>query len=670
MWKNLRVWKKLAICIVPLVLVIIGSAVDSNQTLNSLQHTIELTEAYDDMQASFLHREIEHLQWAQQLVLYVTLQKNTALGIQTDPTQCALGTWLAGPERARTERLVPALVPVLRAVDVPHVRLHQSAVTIRELAAKGEWTAAKTTLEGETLPALKDILSRLNEGTEHIAATLVQVREKAAAESSRSFLINWAAMGVGVLVGLACIFALMRTILGPLGKLRVYAQSCETGKCQSLNIDRADEFGELANSLRSMTANLNRELAFSRSMLKGLPVPAALYNLDNRLTFANQHMLDLLELDGKPEDYYGQTSGEFLFRQPDRETASVICLRTGEPTERAVEVTTYKGNGKVALTEAAPLYNDTGAIISVLSVWMDTTDIHRRQQEVAQARDAMLRVAGKAQDVAEKLAVASQELSVQIAQVNTGSEQQHTQAQETAAAMTEMNASINAVNDNAHSADKVSREALEHAQEGQTLVVNMLDAMTGLEKQSRAIHADMGELRKHADGVGAVLDVISDIADQTNLLALNAAIEAARAGESGRGFAVVADSVRQLAEKTMQATKSVVEVIGNIQNGASNSAAGVERAVDTIKATAELAGKSGQALEEIVTLTKAVSAQVGAIAGSATEQTRTSELITRAVAETSAVAGEAAEAMGNAARATEEMARQIGVLHGLVEELQ
>ena len=72
-------------------------------------------------------------------------------------------------------------------------------------------------------------------------------------------------------------------------------------------------------------------------------------------------------------------------------------------------------------------------------------------------------------------------------------------------------------------------------------------------------------LSQAAEKIGAVIDLIDQIAGQTNLLALNATIEAARAGEAGRGFAVVASEVKTLAEQTGRATGEISLHIGEVQ---------------------------------------------------------------------------------------------------------
>lgn len=671
MWKNLKIWGKMLVCILPLALVIVCLSVISDRTQSSMDKSMAKVAECEDLQVTFLNRAIDHFKWAQTLALYVAQEKSDDLNLVTNPTQCAFGKWYASAERRHAEEMFTGLAAPLNRIGDPHVALHESALEISAAAKAGDTARARSILAEKSLPALESVLAGLNDANKFLSAEQKKVKADAAKRRSDAKLLNIAALCAGVLISLVSILALRSAIVRPLNRLMAFASDCASGNKECFTtVDRKDEFGKLTEALMDMVKHLNRQLAFSESVLNGLPVPTAIYTTENTLHFANSHMMKLLEAGGRPEDYYGKSSGEFLFRNPDRETATMRCLRSGQPEASETSFETYQGASRYALTQAAPLFDDHGRLTSVLSIWIDTTDAHMQQEKITRAHSTMLEVADSSRQVAESLASASEELSTQIVQVNNGTAHQRDQMQETASAMTQMNASITEINGNAGNAAQLSQQAMEQAKEGAAMVEKMLTAMKQIEHQSREIQTGMSELQTHANNVGQVLSVISDIADQTNLLALNAAIEAARAGESGRGFAVVADSVRQLAEKTMKATKDVVSVIEAIQQGARNSASSVGHAVESINSTAELADQSGEALQAIVAFSQSVAEQVQAIAHAATEQAKASELITQAINENSVIASETASAMDNAAQATADMAKQTSVLNGLIEELK
>jgi methyl-accepting chemotaxis protein len=300
-----------------------------------------------------------------------------------------------------------------------------------------------------------------------------------------------------------------------------------------------------------------------------------------------------------------------------------------------------------------------------------TLEAEQAKGQAEQARQqGMLHAAEQLVDVAQIISTASEELSAQVEQSSKGSEIQARRVGETATAMEQMNATVLEVAKNAAMAAQTSDEAKAKAEDGASVVGQVVQGISQVQKQTTELKDDMSKLGAQAEAIGRIMNVISDIADQTNLLALNAAIEAARAGEAGRGFAVVADEVRKLAEKTMAATKEVGEAISGIQDGTRRNIGNVDRAVDMITQANTLAAKSGQALGEIVTLVERTADQVRSIATSAEEQSASSEEINRAIEDINRVSSETSEAMTQSAQAVTELAEQALALKSLIENMQ
>ncbi len=293
----------------------------------------------------------------------------------------------------------------------------------------------------------------------------------------------------------------------------------------------------------------------------------------------------------------------------------------------------------------------------------------KQQAEKAKA-EGMLAAANSLSEIVERVSSAAEELSAQVEQASKGASSQRERVQETAAAMEEMNATVLEVAENASGSAEGADTARTQALEGQKVVQESVDAITEVQKQTLGLKEGMEALGEQAEGIGHVMNVISDIADQTNLLALNAAIEAARAGDAGRGFAVVADEVRKLAEKTMDATKEVGSAISSIQQGTKDVVLGMDQSVAGVEAATDLVTKSGESLNGIVSLVESASDQVRSIATASEEQSATSEEINRSVDEINRISTETAQAMEESARAVAELAKQAQELNTLIRDLK
>ena len=203
------------------------------------------------------------------------------------------------------------------------------------------------------------------------------------------------------------------------------------------------------------------------------------------------------------------------------------------------------------------------------------------RQLVAQVRDSTLTISHASSEIAQ----GNHDLSART-------EQQASALEETAASMEELSSTVRQNADNARQASVLAVGASQVAQQGGSVVAEVVATMRGINDSSHKI----------ADIIG----VIDSIAFQTNILALNAAVEAARAGEQGRGFAVVASEVRSLAGRSAEAAREIRALIG----------ASVER----VERGSALVDRAGSTMREVVQSIASVSAIVSEISAASSEQ--------------------------------------------------
>lgn len=212
------------------------------------------------------------------------------------------------------------------------------------------------------------------------------------------------------------------------------------------------------------------------------------------------------------------------------------------------------------------------------------------------------------------LATSSQEISAGMEEMAAGAQNQIEDIQSGTMQVEEMNRGMLDIDQRANQALKLSKTASQSSSQGE---VQVGAAVQGMD----AIKVSVDGLGQQTEQIAHILTFIRDIAEQTNLLALNAAIEAARAGEQGRSFAVVAQEVRELAERSQNATAEISQVLGRIQNETVRSIQSVE---DGQKQVLEVQ----KALASITEATKATETLVQAIAQESISQTnRTKEAV-------------------------------------------
>jgi methyl-accepting chemotaxis protein len=237
--------------------------------------------------------------------------------------------------------------------------------------------------------------------------------------------------------------------------------------------------------------------------------------------------------------------------------------------------------------------------------------------------EGLVASAGEMQSTSEAMSATAEETGRQATAVAAASEQASANVQTVASAAEELATSIREIARQIGQSATMTREAAAQAGRTQGEVCNLADA---------------------AEKIGAVVDLINDIAAQTNLLALNATIEAARAGDAGKGFAVVASEVKSLANQTAKATEEIAAQITAVRGEIGGTVGAIEAIAGTVRQIDEIAAAVAAAVEQQEAATSEIARNVEEAARGTQEVTSNIAGVTQAAGDTGASAAQVLDA--------------------------
>ncbi len=560
--------------------------------------------------------EIAHQEWVTHLYREV-LENAPALTVQTDPTKCVMGRWLASAEVAELCRSDAKLAELIEGLRQPHEQLHAWATQLQKnwrpthpglletLTARLEdhrkWVAildracisGSADFELETdptkckfgrflaseqcqrwcadFPELKKLLEACREPHQRLHASAISIRKALQAgdvEAARRIYLETATPALKALAG-------------------DFGQAVELEKQLVADYHAAQRFlsEKIVPTLERTKQALAACLEHARQALDG--------QRQARAVFASQVQPQVAKLTQTLDQLHTEIANNIV--------TDAQMLADARSIERLVAI-----GGTVGLA------------VAVLATVLITRSMKRRLVAVVEGL----------QDGAEQVDAASTQVSSASQQLAEAASEQASSLEQTSSALEQMSAQARRSADNASTANDLAMQARGNARRGG-------ETMSQLQAAMAAINDSSAEISK-------IIKVIEEIAFQTNLLALNAAVEAARAGEHGKGFAVVAEEVRNLAQRSAQAARDTTRLI--------------EDSVSRARGGTEVVDAAATALQSIVGDVEQIADLLRDIKQAADEQAQGVEQINAAVAQMDRATQQNAAGAEQSASAAEQLA--------------
>jgi methyl-accepting chemotaxis protein len=358
------------------------------------------------------------------------------------------------------------------------------------------------------------------------------------------------------------------------GALRVEAERLSSGDLRrGVVVESEDELGELSRSFEAMAGSLRATVQRVSEAADRVEATAG-------------------EMAGVSEAVAGVTADQVRGIQQTTTSMEAINqqVRGIADSAQALNVSVEESSSSILeLGAAGEELNETASVLS------------GKVNEVSSSIEQMVRSVRQVSENTEALAEA---------------------AVETSASMEEMAMSMREVDVSAEETARLSHQVVASAESGQTKMVQTIAGMEAIREATETAERVIRNLGHRTREIGAIVDVIDDVADETNLLALNAAIIAAQAGEQGRAFSVVADEIKELADRVLASTKEIGGLIRAVQEEGSNAIGAIERGAASVASGVDLSAEAGVSLEEITRASRQSGTRIAGIVAAVREQAK------------------------------------------------
>jgi len=232
-----------------------------------------------------------------------------------------------------------------------------------------------------------------------------------------------------------------------------------------------------------------------------------------------------------------------------------------------------------------------------------------------------------------RIQTSSAELEAAASQQATGAKEEATAMSEITTTINELLATSRQISDSARRVAQIAADTAGAANSGDSTIEQAQASIAAIRRQVDLIVGHMLELGKNSQQVGAVLDIVSELAEQTNILAINATIEASGAGESGRRFAVVADEIRKLADRVAGSAKEIRALIDDVRGAVNTTVMATETGSKAVDAGSRQFAAVADAFQQIAGLVATTTDAAREIELSTKQQATAVEQVNVAVAD-------------------------------------